>query len=208
MLTDSKTALVAVTLGGSPGDPRPARLAEHRLRSIRTAYRVLCLIFSHSSSNSGDNIYCFRSLTWRCLRAFGRLRGSPSRPDSSSIRPEGSPRNARSSHLPRPSDVHLLVPLTRSPSWFTASRTPRPISCRFFISEAVWLSVQIWNTFGLSQPSRSAECEKMKGDRLLKRQQPLLVPHDQIVGVLVSLRIRPSRYPPEDRALVRFVRAK
>ena len=42
------------------------------------------------------------------------------------------------------------------------------------------------NTFGLSQPSRSAECEKMKrtGDFFrITIQKQLLVLHDQVIGV-------------------------
>ena len=37
------------------------------------------------------------------------------------------------------------------------------------------LQVQIWNTFGLSQPSRSAEWEKINRSWLVKGQQPFLV---------------------------------
>lgn len=39
-------------------------------------------------------------------------------------------------------DIYVLV-RTRSPVWSTGVRTPRPISCRFFISDDVWCSVQI-----------------------------------------------------------------
>lgn len=41
-----------------------------------------------------------------------------------------------------------------------------PISWRFLISLAVSFSVQIWNTFGLSQPSRKAEWEKINRNGL------------------------------------------
>ena len=34
-------------------------------------------------------------------------------------------------------------------------------SWRFLMKEFVSFSVQIWKTFGLSQPSRNAECEKI-----------------------------------------------
>ena len=57
--------------------------------------------------------------------------------------------------------IFTLSSKTRSPSWFTAMRRPRPISWRFLRVESVSFSVQIWNTFGLSQPSRNAECENM-----------------------------------------------
>ena len=40
-------------------------------------------------------------------------------------------------------------------------RRPRPIVCRRSRSEPMARSTQIWKTFGLSQPSRSAEWEKM-----------------------------------------------
>lgn len=50
----------------------------------------------------------------------------------------------------------------RSPFSRTGRRRPRPISWRFLTSERVSLSVQIWNTLGLSQPSRKAEWLKMK----------------------------------------------
>ena len=45
--------------------------------------------------------------------------------------------------------------------------------------------MQIWKTFGLSQPSRSAECEKMKRRAHRRIEQPLLVPHDEVIGILV-----------------------
>ena len=50
----------------------------------------------------------------------------------------------------------------RSPFWFTHKRNPRPTSCRLRTSEALLLSVQIWNTFWLSQPSFSAEWLNIK----------------------------------------------
>jgi hypothetical protein len=59
----------------------------------------------------------------------------------------------------------------------------------------VWLSVQIWKTLGLSQPSFKAECAKMKatllpGSLLIgEAQQALLVLHDELEGVLGLLRV-------------------
>ena len=47
------------------------------------------------------------------------------------------------------------------------------------------LSVHITKTLGLSQPSRSAECEKMNRTGSVERQQPFLVLQDQVVGVHV-----------------------
>ena len=50
----------------------------------------------------------------------------------------------------------------RTPCWSTQRRRPRPTSCRFCEMLLDWRSEQIWNTFGLSHPSRKAEWEKMK----------------------------------------------
>ncbi len=56
----------------------------------------------------------------------------------------------------------IFLSSMRSPSWLTQRRRPRPTFWRavrvFFCS----MSVQTWNTFGLSQPSFSAEWEKIK----------------------------------------------
>ena len=49
----------------------------------------------------------------------------------------------------------------RLPFWLTQRRRPRPTSCRFAVLLSECFKVQIWNTFGLSQPSRRAEWEKM-----------------------------------------------
>ena len=49
----------------------------------------------------------------------------------------------------------------RSPCWSTDSRRPRPISCRRETVLSLFLSMPMTKTFGLSQPSRSAEWEKM-----------------------------------------------
>ena len=49
----------------------------------------------------------------------------------------------------------------RFPSLFTHRRRPRPTSCRFCVVLSLCFIVQIWNTFGLSQPSRRAEWEKI-----------------------------------------------
>ena len=49
----------------------------------------------------------------------------------------------------------------RSPCWSTAKRRPRPISWRRETVLSLLLSMPITKTFGLSQPSRRAEWEKM-----------------------------------------------
>ena len=49
----------------------------------------------------------------------------------------------------------------RSPCWSTAMRSPRPISWRRETVLSLFLSMPIVKTLGLSQPSRSAEWEKM-----------------------------------------------
>ncbi len=50
---------------------------------------------------------------------------------------------------------------TRSPAWLTHSRRPRPTFWRQVNVDFCSISVQTWNTLGLSQPSFSAEWEKM-----------------------------------------------
>ena len=47
------------------------------------------------------------------------------------------------------------------PSCFTQSRKPRPIFCLWVNWVLFSISVQIWNTLGLSQPSFNAEWEKI-----------------------------------------------
>ena len=60
----------------------------------------------------------------------------------------------------------------RSPFWLTQRRRPRPTSCLFCVVEfPPCFRVQIWNTFGLSQPSRNAECENIKRTGLLKESK-------------------------------------
>ena len=51
----------------------------------------------------------------------------------------------------------------RSPRWLTHSRNPRPTSWRRLVtfSGSAFFSMPITNTFGLSHPSRNAECAKM-----------------------------------------------
>ena len=60
------------------------------------------------------------------------------------------------------------------------------------MSRSLCFSMPITNTFGLSQPSRSAECEKMNRTGSSKGEQPLLVLQDQIVRVYVVRLGRPS----------------
>jgi hypothetical protein len=49
----------------------------------------------------------------------------------------------------------------RSPCWSTDRRSPRPISWRRVVVLSLFLSMPMTKTFGLSQPSRSAECDQM-----------------------------------------------
>ena len=44
----------------------------------------------------------------------------------------------------------------------TQRRKPRPTSWRFCTVLSLRFKVQIWKMLGLSQPSRKAECEKIK----------------------------------------------
>ncbi|MDR2267146.1 MAG: hypothetical protein LBE09_06150, partial [Christensenellaceae bacterium] len=46
----------------------------------------------------------------------------------------------------------------RSPSLFAHNLIPRPSSCRRVMVLSLFFNVQIWNAFGLSQPSRRTEC--------------------------------------------------
>ena len=94
----------------------------------------------------------------------------------------------------------------RSPCWSTDRRRPRPTSCRREMVLSLFLSMHMTNTFGLSQPSRSAECEKMKRTGSVEGQQPLLVLQDQVVGIdvvgLAGVRRRASAIVGSTRRLV------
>ena len=80
--------------------------------------------------------------------------------------------------------VHPLVLHTFTILVHTGADHAR-ISWRFFMALLVSFSVQIWNTLGLSQPSRSAEWLKMncKGTSALSRRS--FVFHDELVGAVV-----------------------
>ena len=58
-------------------------------------------------------------------------------------------------------DFPTLCSSIRKPSWLTQSLNPLPTSCRFPVVLSLCFNVQIWNTFGLSHPSLSAECENI-----------------------------------------------
>ena len=66
------------------------------------------------------------------------------------------------SRLTRCTSLPKTLASMRSPCPFTQRRSPRPTSWRLRTSAELCFRVQIWKTFGLSHPSRRAECEKIK----------------------------------------------
>lgn len=60
-------------------------------------------------------------------------------------------------NLQRIQDRNGLEVLDSSPFWSTGKRSPRPIVCLRSSALPISRSAQIWNTLGLSQPSRRAE---------------------------------------------------
>ena len=58
----------------------------------------------------------------------------------------------------------ILLSMHLLPVISTGNLNPRPISCFLAISEPPDFNVQRVNTFGLSQPSLSAECEKINAN--------------------------------------------